>query len=476
MIVYLWSAGTAEGVTDSPRKARRHAAAWMGRQKADTALIEQAHFIPGIESMEAGYTRTPRDPYWAGRRHPSGRISWRLCVRAPELAASCRKKAPRAALSSQLDHATDKADGGVPVAPAMTATPPSAAEQGADSMSPAYLVPAGHGRQASQAPGAVAATYLDGLVGGRRIRLGSRTSPMAMTQARQVATLLTALMPGLEVTVSGIQTDADQWAGDLAALGGKGAFTKTIDRVLLLGEIDAAVHCMKDVPGDVPLPPGLVFAAYLLREDIRDCLVFPFSSGRAALADLPAGARIGTSSVRRKAQLGRYRPDVAVYRVRGNVNSRLVRLDAGEFDALVLARAGLARIGMDGRAVETFDTDIMCPAVGAGVIGIQCRTDDKGLLELLRLLDDADTRTNIVAERTMLHGLQGHCNSPIAGHCGTTSDGQLALRGMVFTRDGGEFVHAMEWGPADRPAELGAYLAGVLLRKGARDLIMGIPH
>jgi hydroxymethylbilane synthase len=118
----------------------------------------------------------------------------------------------------------------------------------------------------------------------------------------------------------------------------------------------------------------------------------------------------------------------------------------------------------------------MCPAVGAGVIGIQCRTDDKGLLELLRLLDDAPTRTHVTAERMMLHGLQGHCNSPIAGHCATTPDGQLALRGMVFTRDGGEFVHAMEWGPADKPAELGAYIAGVLLRKGARDLIMGIPH
>src|ERR1700688_317861 len=126
---------------------------------------------------------------------------------------------------------------------------------------------------------------------------------------------------------------------------------------------------MKDVPGDVPLPPGLLFAAYLPREDIRDCLVFPVSSNRAALADLPAGARIGTSSVRRKAQLGRHRPDLAIHRVRGNVNSRLGRLDAGDFDALVLARAGLARIGCTDRAAETFDTGMMCPAVGAGVIG-----------------------------------------------------------------------------------------------------------
>ena len=322
----------------------------------------------------------------------------------------------------------------------------------------------------------VAVQYLTRLAGDRTLRLGARTSPMATAQAHHVAGLLNSLVPGLEVTISGISTTADQWAGDLAALGGKGLFVKEIDKALLMGEIDAAVHCMKDVPGDVPLPPGLVFAAYLPREDIRDCLVFPASSPMTALADLPAGARIGTCSVRRKAQLGRHRPDLAVHRVRGNVNSRLLRLDAGEFDALMLARAGLSRIGYQDRAAETFDTDLMCPAVGAGVIGIQCRADDKGLLELLRLLDHAETRTHITTERTMLHGLQGHCNSPIAGHCATTPDGQLALRGMVFTRDGGEFVHAMEWGPADKPAELGAYLAGVLLRKGARDLIMGIPH
>ncbi len=243
-----------------------------------------------------------------------------------------------------------------------------------------------------------------------------------------------------------------------------------------MGEIDVAVHCMKDVPGDVPLPSGVAFAAYLPREDVRDCLVFPAASPRTALADLPAGTRIGTSSVRRRAQLGRHRPDLAIHRICGNVNTRLARLDNGEFDALVLARAGLARIGQDHRVAETFDTEVMCPAVGAGVIGLQCRADDKGLLELLRLLDDAHARTHVTAERTMLHGLQGHCNSPIAGHCATTPDGQLALRGMVFTRDGGQFVHAMEWGPVDRPAELGAYIAGVLLRKGARDLIMGIPH
>jgi hydroxymethylbilane synthase len=283
-------------------------------------------------------------------------------------------------------------------------------------------------------------------------------------------------VPGLDVTISGITTSADTWEGDLAALGGKGLFIKEIDRALLMGEVDVAVHCIKDVPGDVPLPAGLVFAAYRPREDIRDCLVFPVSSDRTTLADLPAGSRIGTSSVRRKAQFARHRPDIAVHRIRGNVNSRLTRIDNGDFDALMLARAGLTRIGMEDRAAETFDTEFICPAVGAGVIGLQCRLDDRPVCELLRVLDDAETRTHVTAEQTMLHSLQGHCNSPIAGHASTTPDGQLALRGMVFTRDGGEFVHAMEWGPPDKPAELGADIAGLLLRKGARDLIMGIPH
>lgn len=299
---------------------------------------------------------------------------------------------------------------------------------------------------------------------------------MAMAQARAVASMLSSVIPGLEVAISGITTTADRWDGDLAVLGGKGLFVKEIDRALLTGKADIAVHCVKDVPGDVPPPPGLVFGAYLPREDIRDCLVFPLSSDRQTLAELPAGSRIGTSSVRRKAQLVRHRPDLAAHRSRGNVNSRLARLEDGEFDALILARAGLARIGMEDRAAETFDAEFLCPAVGAGVIGLQCRLDDGPVRELLHALDDPDTRVQVTAERTMLRDLQGHCNSPIAGHCSTAPDGQLALRGMVFTSDGGELVHAIEWGPADKPAELGAHIAAVLLRKGARDLIDGIPH
>jgi hydroxymethylbilane synthase len=241
-----------------------------------------------------------------------------------------------------------------------------------------------------------------------------------------------------------------------------------------MGGIDVAVHCLKDVPGDTPMPDGTTFAAYLPREDVHDVVLFPAGSPYHSLDELPAGARIGTSAVRRKAQILRKRPDLHVDRIRGNVNSRIARFDTeGRFDAMVLARAGLRRIGMEHRAVEVLPLDVMCPAVGAGVIGLQCRTADTGTVELLRLLDDPQTRTHITAERTMLHGLQGHCNSPIAGHCTTTADGQLSLLGMVFSREGGRFAYAQEWDTPNHAHELGAYVAATLARKGARELIAG---
>ncbi|MFI6637432.1 hydroxymethylbilane synthase [Nonomuraea fuscirosea] len=325
--------------------------------------------------------------------------------------------------------------------------------------------------------GSLVREFAERTVGDRVIRLGSRTSPMAMYQAEDVAGRLRELSPVLDVAVIGIETSGDRWQGDLAELGGKGAFMKEIDRALVMGEIDAAVHCLKDVPGDVPLTAGTTFAAYLAREDVHDAVVWRVGSRYRRLADLPPGAAIGTSSVRRKAQLLRYRPDLHVDRIRGNVNTRLARLDSEQrFEALVLAYAGLRRIGMEGRIGEVLPLDAMCPAVGAGVIGVQCRDNDRGLVELLRLLDDATTRVHVRAERAMLHALQGHCNSPIAGHCTMTRDGQLSLIGMVFTREGGQFAYAHEWDSPSRPEELGGYVAAVLARKGARNIIRGIPH
>lgn len=308
--------------------------------------------------------------------------------------------------------------------------------------------------------------------GGGTLRLGTRTSPLAMVQARAVAERLEAVAD-VRVEVTGIQTAGDRHQGDLAELGGKGAFMREIDRALITGRVDVAVHCLKDVPGDVPRPNGLVFGAYVARDDTADVMLFPMASRVQRLADLAPGARVGTSAVRRRAQLGQIRSDLCVQYLRGNVNSRLGRLDAGEeFDAIVLARASLGRLGID-RPGEELD---IIPAVGSGVLAVDCRSVDSDIVELVRLLDDRETRRCVAAERAMLHALQGHCNSPIAGHARLERDGQLSLRGMVFTRDGSRFVHAQEWAPPDKGPDLGAYVAGDLLRKGARDLIDGIPH
>jgi hydroxymethylbilane synthase len=308
--------------------------------------------------------------------------------------------------------------------------------------------------------------------GGGGLRLGTRRSPMAMTQARHVAGLLEDLA-AVTVEVIGIETSGDKFQGDLSELGGKGAFLREIDRALLTGSVDFAVHCLKDVPGDVPLPEGLSFPAYLERDDTSDVMLFPMASGISCLADLPSGAKVGTSAVRRRAQLGQIRPDLRVEYFRGNVNSRLGRLDSGqEFDAIILAKAGLERLGMD-RPHEVLD---MLSAVGAGVLAIQSRSRDTHITELLRLLDHAETRTCVVAERTMLHALQGHCNSPIAGRAKLELGGRLSLQGMVFTRDGSQFVRSQEWASPREAEALGSYVAGDLLRKGARGLIDDIPH
>ncbi|MDL4816639.1 hydroxymethylbilane synthase [Actinomadura opuntiae] len=304
------------------------------------------------------------------------------------------------------------------------------------------------------------------------LRLGTRTSPLAMVQARGVAARLQELA-NVTVEVVGIQTAGDKHRGHLGELGGKGAFMREIDRALLTDRVDIAVHCLKDVPGDVPRPDGLMFAAYIERDDVSDVMLFPTASKVQGLADLAPGARVGTSAVRRRAQLEQIRPDLQIEYLRGNVNSRLGRLDSGEeFDAIVLARASLTRLGIE-RPGEALD---IVPAVGAGVLAVDCRRTDTDVVELVRLLDHPETRRCVAAERTMLHGLQGHCNSPIAGHARIERDGQLDLRGMVFTPDGSRFVHSQESSPPEKGEDLGAHVAGDLLRKGARDLIEGIPH
>ncbi|WP_299535462.1 hydroxymethylbilane synthase [uncultured Streptomyces sp.] len=305
------------------------------------------------------------------------------------------------------------------------------------------------------------------------IRIVSRDSPMALAQVERVRTELAALHPGIATEVVPVKTTGDKWLGDLSLVEGKGAFTKEVDAALLAGEADLAVHCVKDVPADRPLPAGTVFAAFLERDDVRDALVHP---GGLALDQLPAGTRIGTSSVRRVAQLAASHPHLDCVPFRGNANRRLEKLAAGEADALLLAASGLERIGRADVITEILSTDVMCPPIGAGVLALQCREGDDATVEAVAGLNHPDTYRETTAERMFLHVLQGHCNSPIAGFAKAQRNGDLSLRACVFTPDGKTVLNAHEWaGPLD-PATLGTSVAVSLLRQGARSLIDGIAH
>ncbi|MFG2877371.1 hydroxymethylbilane synthase [Streptomyces sp. NPDC048337] len=305
------------------------------------------------------------------------------------------------------------------------------------------------------------------------IRIVSRDSPMALAQVERVRRELAALYPHITTEVIPVKTTGDRWMGDLAAVEGKGAFTKEVDAALLDGTADLAVHCVKDVPADRPLPTGTAFAAFLKRDDIRDAFVHP---GGLTLDDVPAGTRIGTSSVRRIAQLAASHPHLDCVPIRGNANRRLDKLAAGEADALLLAVSGLERIGRTDAITEILPTERMCPPIGAGILALQCREGDAALIETVSALGDPATHREATAERMFLHVLQGHCNSPIAGYAATEEDGELSMYAKVFTPDGKRVLRAREWaGPLD-PATLGTSVAVALLRQGARELIDGIPH
>jgi hydroxymethylbilane synthase len=349
--------------------------------------------------------------------------------------------------------------------------------------------------------------------GRRALRAGTRSSPMARAQTRHVVGLLERLDPALRVETIATTTAGDTWPGDLAQLGGKGLFVKALDAQLQRGETDFVVHCLKDLPGDRPLPDGLTLAAVLPRADVHDVLVVPGTSRVTALADLPESAVVATSAVRRAAQLLALRPDLSVRPVRGTVGTRLAKLDAhdppapleprpgdspgagrsagpgnaqrtagrGQFgrsplfaDAMVLARAGLERLGLTARIRYQFTLDEMQPAAGAGILALLCRQGDEATTGLLRQLDDPATHAEAHAERSLLHGLQGHCNSPIAAHCTTGPDGRLTLRAAVFTDDGSRFVHARHSAaPGEDPAALGSRVCAELARQGARHILGG---
>ncbi|MGH8876004.1 MAG: hydroxymethylbilane synthase [Stackebrandtia sp.] len=299
-----------------------------------------------------------------------------------------------------------------------------------------------------------------------KVRIGTRSSPMAMAQAERVSAALSAADPDVAVEIVPFTTSGDRWMGPLSQLGGKGAFTKEVDAALVEGTCDVCVHCVKDIPGDRDLPEGTVIAAHLARDDVRDALIHPDG---LRLADLPDGSRIGTSSPRRSAQLALHWPRLRALPIRGNANTRLAKLDAGDFDALMLAVAGLERVHLTERISEVLDVDTMLPAVGSGTLALQCREADTPVRELISQLDDAATSWRTEAERAMLRTLDGHCHSPIAGYAEAETDGILSLHGRVMSGDGNTVLEARQSG-SDAQA-LGVAVAEDLLRQGARELI-----
>lgn len=298
------------------------------------------------------------------------------------------------------------------------------------------------------------------------LRIATRKSQLALWQAAHVATLLRQAHSGLEVELVPIVTQGDRIQDrSLAAIGGKGLFIKELEVALEEQRADIAVHSMKDLPGD--LPEGLVIAAVLERADPLDALV---AAKAKRLEDLPHGARVGTSSLRRQAQLLAARPDLRIEPLRGNVDSRLRRFDAGESDALVLACAGLIRLGLESRITARLDAGICLPAVAQGVIGIECRSSDQRALQLLSALEHTATRIVMDAERAFAHRLGGSCQSPIAAHARLEGD-TLMLDGLVAEPDGSRLLRDGQSGRASHPAVLGALLAERMLAAGAGPLL-----
>jgi hydroxymethylbilane synthase len=299
-----------------------------------------------------------------------------------------------------------------------------------------------------------------------RIRIATRKSPLALWQANEVSRLLRQRKPDLQVELLEMTTRGDKILdAPLAKIGGKGLFVKELEARLLAGEADIAVHSMKDVP--VELPDGLHIAAILAREDPRDALV---SLHYANLDQLPEGVTVGTSSLRRRCQLLALRPDLRIADLRGNVGTRLSKLEQGEFQAIVLASAGLRRLGLEDRIRQWLPPEIMLPAIGQGAIGIECRVDDLATLALIRSLDDADTRCRVAAERALNARLHGGCQVPIAGYAETNGD-SLSLRGLVGSPDGSRMLRSMMRGSRHHAEEIGNKVAKDLLAQGAGELL-----
>ena len=300
----------------------------------------------------------------------------------------------------------------------------------------------------------------------RSLVLGTRGSRLAVWQAEWVQAWLRESAPDVTVTLRRIKTSGDNILDvPLATIGGKGLFVKEIEDALLQGEIDLAVHSMKDVP--TALPEGLEILCVPAREDPRDALI---SREAKPLDRLPRGARVGTSSLRRQAQLLHHRPDLKIEMLRGNLDTRLRKLRDGEFDAIVLAAAGLKRMGWVEQITEYLPSEVSLPAIGQGALGLEGRRDDAFVRGILAALDHHPTRTAVTAERALLERLEGGCQVPIAAHA-TLSGERLRLEGLVASVDGRRLVRDSVEGPVASARELGTRLAEQLLRQGGEAIL-----
>lgn len=298
------------------------------------------------------------------------------------------------------------------------------------------------------------------------VRIATRKSPLALWQAEFVRDNLVAQHPGIEVELVKMVTQGDKILDTpLAKVGGKGLFVKELEVGMLQGDADIAVHSMKDVP--VEFPEGLHLAVICEREDPRDAFV---SNGFEKIEDLPAGARVGTSSLRRMCQIRAWRPDLQILDLRGNVNTRLRKLDEGDYDAIILACAGLKRLGFEERIRTHLDPGFSLPAIGQGAVGIECRSDDAFINDLIAPLNHPPTRTRVLAERAMNDRLEGGCQVPIGGYAELDGD-TLLIRGLVGRPDGSEIIRGDIAGRAKEAEFLGKTLAEDLLARGADQIL-----
>ncbi|NOJ68728.1 hydroxymethylbilane synthase [Acinetobacter indicus] len=301
------------------------------------------------------------------------------------------------------------------------------------------------------------------------LKIATRQSPLALWQAEHIRARLEALHAGLNVELVTFVTQGDKILDTpLAKIGGKGLFVKELEAALLDGRADLAVHSMKDVP--MALPEGLSLAVICEREDPLDAFV---SNTYASFQDLPQGAKVGTSSLRRKCQILKARPDLEIIDLRGNVGTRLSKLDAGQYDAIILASAGLKRLGLSERIRHTLAPEVSLPAVGQGALGLECRTNDQAVLELILPLMDDETNVCVRAERAFNTYLEGGCQVPIAGYA-TLKDGQLSMEGRVGSVDGQTLLSAQLSAAPEQAEQLGEQLAQNLLAQGAGELLKAL--